>query len=349
MSTDSITTAVAPQLAQQVMKIITAFADSQTLFAADELGIFNALQAKSKDAAALAAELKLDKPHTLERLLNGCCALGLLQKKNDGTYDLTDASRTHLIKGDPAYLGGFIQHIRKELYALWQNLGHAVREDKPQWHRLPGANPKGPFETIYQDEAGLRSFMEAMFSGSYGASCEHAERFDFSSFKHIVDLGGASGAFFAAVLTKYPAIRGTIFDLPPVEKPARECMQRFGLSDRVEFTAGDFFSDPFPADADMFVLGHILHDWNDEQGTALLKKTYEALPPGGAVFIGETLLNEKKDGPPYASFMDLNMLVATTGKERTPSEYEAWLKSVGFSRTTHQVCERIKSFVVGWK
>jgi hypothetical protein len=334
--------------AQHVMQLMTGFAATQTMFAAEELGVYEGLKNGPQTSENLAKSLGLQKIESFERLLNGCCSVGLLSKA-DGEYALTDAARNHLIKGSPGYMGGFIQHIRNELYHIWQFLPEAVREDKPQWQRLPQAKAGEAFDAIYHDEAGLRAFMDAMFSASYMASCEHAERFDFSKHKHIVDLGGASGAFFAAVLTKHPNIRGTIFDLPPVEKPARECMERFGLSSQFDFRAGDFFKDPLPDDADMFVLGHILHDWTTEQGTALLKKAYDALPQGGAVFIAEMLLDEGKMGPPGASFMDLNMLVATTGKERTAAEYEAWLKSVGFAKTTHQVCNGMKNFVVGWK
>lgn len=161
--------------------------------------------------------------------------------------------------------------------------------------------------------------------------------------------GGASGAFFAAVLPKNPAVRGTIFDLPPVEEPARDCMKRFGLAERVDFVGGDFFKDELPADADMVVLGYILHDWDTDRGTELLKKVYASLKPGGAVFLAEGLFNEEKTAPAAVGFMDLNMMVATTGSERTGGEYEQWLQKVGFTRTSHARCQGPKSFVVGYK
>lgn len=335
---------------QHLTQLIFGFAATQTLLAADELQIFKGLsEIGPADSATLAAKLNLPFSSTLERLLNGCISHRLLQRLENGEYDLNDLSRNHLIEGKPGYMGGFFEHIRRDLYPVWQNLPHAVREARPQWSRVPGGNSAGPFETIYQNEEGLRSFMNAMFANSYGASCEHAARFDFTPFSHIADVGGASGAFLAAVLPLNPHLRGTIFDLAPVEKPALEVMQEYGIADRVSFHAGDFFKDPLPEGPDMFVLGHILHDWDEEAGTLLLQKIYNALPEGGAVFVAETLLNEDRTTPPMSVFMDLNMLVATTGRERTAAEYEQWLKKIGFTRTDYQVCDNPKSFVVGYK
>ncbi len=336
--------------AQYLTQLIFGFAPCQVILAADELGFFVGLkELGAAHAQSLASHLDLPHATTVERLLNALVAYGLLERDMEGLYSLNDLSRTHLIPGEPGFLGGFFEHIRRDLFPLWQNLPHAVREARPQWARVPGGNPAGPFETIYQDEEGLRSFMAAMFASTYEASCEHAERFDFSPFKHLCDVGGATSAFFAAVLPKNPHLRGTIFDLAPVEKPAMETMEKYGLADRVNFHAGNFFKDALPAGPDMFVLGHILHDWDKEQGTELLQKIYNALPEGGAVYIAEMLFDEKKAGPPPTVFMDINMMVATTGRERTGAEYEQWLTDIGFRRTEHTVCNNPKSFVVGYK
>jgi hypothetical protein len=331
---------------QQVFGMIMGFATTQMILTADELGVFDALLDDAQTAQEISNRVSAH-IDSLERLLNAGCAYGLLTK-NNGEYSLTDLSRKHLVKAAPAYMGGFFGHLRNELYALWAHLPSAVREGKPQWEKLPGMSEAGPFESMYKDEAGVRSFMDAMFGATYPSACEFAKRFDFSGYKRIVDVGGASGAFFAAVLAQHTQPTGTIFDLPPVGKIASETMKRFGLQERVTFAAGDFFKDPLPG-GDMYVLGFILHDWDTDKGTRLLKKIYDALPEGGAVFICETLYAADKTGPPYAGWSDLNMLVATTGRERTAAEYEAWLQQVGFSRTEHQVCNGPKSFVVGYK
>jgi acetylserotonin N-methyltransferase len=336
-----------PEGMQQMFSMVMGFASTQVILASDELGVFDALAERSSSAIELSKQLKLPN-ESFERLLNAGCAYGLL-RKHEGAYTLTDLSQNYLVKNSSAYMGGFFGHLRTDIYPLWGNLASAVREGKPQWAKLPGMNPAGPFESMYKDEAGVRSFMDAMFAATYPGAQEFASRFDFSKFTHVVDVGGASGAFFAAVLTKFEKLRGTIFDLPPVGLVARECMKRFNLTERVKFVGGDFFKDPLPTGGDMYVLGYILHDWDMDQGTKLLQKIYDVLPQGGAVFICETLYNAQKDGPLYAGWSDMNMLVATTGKERSAAEYEAWLRKIGFSRTEHQVCKGPKSFIVGYK
>lgn len=330
-------------------QLIFGFASTMIILAAAELHLFEELEKEAATSFELAARLGLKHADSLERLLNACVSYGLLEKDTAGSYSLTELSRAHLIPGKLEFMGGFFSHIKRDLLPLWENLPHAVREAQPQWDRIPGGGGKGVFETIYQDEAGLRSFMNAMFTGSYGPSCEHAATFDFSRFHHVCDVGGASGPFLAAVLPKFPHLRGTIFDLAPVEKIARETMEQFGLADRVDFHAGSFFEDEMPTGPDLFVLGHILHDWDREQGTVILEKIYRALPEGGAVFVAEMLFDENKVSPPPTVFMDVNMLCATTGRERTAAEYEVWLKEVGFSRTEHHICQNPKSYVVGYK
>jgi acetylserotonin O-methyltransferase len=96
-------------------------------------------------------------------------------------------------------------------------------------------------------------------------------------------------------------------------------------------TAGDFFTDPLPA-ADLFAVGRILHDWGEEKIHRLLGLIHHALPPGGALLIGEKLLDDDRAGPRWAQLQSLNMLICAEGKERTETEYTALLRQAGFSR-----------------
>jgi hypothetical protein len=76
----------------------------------------------------------------------------------------------------------------------------------------------------------------------------------------------------------------------------------------------------------------ILHDWDEAKNRALLSRSFEALPDGGAVVISELLVNDEKTGPAPAALMSLNMLIETEGRNYTPSEYSAWLEEAGFRR-----------------
>lgn len=156
------------------------------------------------------------------------------------------------------------------------------------------------------------------------------EAFDLSRFRHIADLGGATGHLAIAACERYPHLRGTVFDLPRVIEFARDYVARSPARERLDLQAGDFFADDLPA-ADLFALGRILHDWPEEKIRALLAKIRGRLAPFGGLLIAEKLLDDEKTGPATAAMQSLNMLVCTEGRERTPAEYAAILRACGFA------------------
>jgi len=101
------------------------------------------------------------------------------------------------------------------------------------------------------------------------------------------------------------------------------------LTDRIETAGGNFF-EQLPEDHDVHLLSMILHDWDEAKNRALLRRSFEALPSGGAVVISELLVNDEKTGPAPAALMSLNMLIETEGRNYTSAEYSAWLEEAGF-------------------
>lgn len=330
----------------QIQQWVSGFAATQIVLCCDSLGVFEALRNGPLSLPDLSAALNLP-ADSLERLLIAGCALQMLLRKGD-SFSLTPLSQTHLLPGGQQYAGGMFHHIKHHLYPLWNHLEEAIREDRPQWARLPGKNDD-PFASMYQDPAALRGFMEAMFSQTLVATRELLEHFSFEPFRHIMDVGGAAGGFLIPVLQRYPQLRGTIFDLAAVQPVAQEKIAAARLEGRIQFVAGDFFRDPLPHGADLIVLGHILHDWSREDGTRLLQAVRTALPSGGAVFVNEHFLDDTRDGPFFPAFLNLNMLVATHGKERTAADYEAWLQQAGFQRTQSWRGDSPRGYVLGWK
>src|SRR5262249_10248047 len=144
-----------------------------------------------------------------------------------------------------------------------------------------------------------------------------------------------------AVHSKYPDIKCTIFDLPPVCELAERHIKKLGLEESIRVVSGDMFNEPLPPGADIITLGHILHDWDDERCVAILKKCYDALPSGGVVLVSEKFLNEEKTGPLRAALLSLSMLVTTIGgRERTASEYSHLFTAAGFVEPAAKVLSR---------
>ena len=207
----------------------------------------------------------------------------------------------------------------------------------------------GPFESLYADPKALENFQRAMFALSYPTALMASERIDFSPFKKVMDIGGGTGGFVNAICERHDGIEATIFDLPPVEGAARTTIARHGNEGRIDFVHGDFFNDPLPEGYDLIALGDILHDWDEAQGTALLEKAYAALPDQGAVVVLENLLGNEKDGPPMSSFINLTMLVAAYGKQRSPEELAEWLGRIGFKRFEHHFLPAPRDVFIAWK
>src|ERR1700722_1962991 len=154
--------------------------------------------------------------------------------------------------------------------------------------------------------------------------------FDLSRHRRLIDLGGGTGHLAMAACMRWPGLRAAVFDLKEVLPLTRELLGATPVAGRIEMIEGDFFSDPLP-DGDLFALGRILHDWNEDKIAKLLSRIHERLPSNGALLIAEKLLDEDKTGPRLLQTQNLNMLACTEGKERTLSEYETLLTRAGFT------------------
>jgi acetylserotonin N-methyltransferase len=309
-----------------VIDLIEAFRRSKTMFAAASMGIFDLLHEAPAGAADLAARLSANADAT-ERLLDACAALGLLRKR-DGIYENHPVADTYLRAASPHTLSGYVRYSDAALYPMWNNLADAVREGSHRWTQTFGL--EGPiFSHFFRTDDAMRDFLRGMHGFGQLTSPKVVTAFDLGRFRRMVDLGGATGHLVIAACEHYPELRGTVFDLPRVTEVAREEVALSAARDRIEVVAGDFFEDELPQ-ADLYSVGRILHDWNEDRIGRLLSRIYERLPAGGGLLIAEKLLEEDGVGPVPVNMQSLNMLICTEGKERSLSEYTGLLRSAGF-------------------
>jgi acetylserotonin N-methyltransferase len=322
---DSATIAPLPD-PSVVLDLMEAFRRSKTMFAAVSLGVFDALATGPRSLTDLARTLGTN-TDALQRLLDACVGLQLLQRGENG-YHNTPVASTYLCKTSPHRLTGYINFSNEFLWKLWGKLEDAVREGSHRWKQTFGLD--GPlFSHFFRTEEAAREFLMGMHGFGLLSSPHVVAAFDLGRFRQLVDLGGATGHLSIAACRRYPDLRATVFDLPDATPLAREVVGASPVGNRIAVMAGDFFTDPLPA-GDLFALGRILHDWTEEKILKLLTRIVDRLPPRGALLIAEKLLDDGKTGPRSAQMQDLNMLTVTEGKERTLSEYEALLKGVGF-------------------
>lgn len=319
--------AATPELPSAVplMALSTGFWAFKTLAAAHELDLFSRLAGGAGITIAELVEALGLHPRPAEMLLTGCAALGLLEKA-DGRYRNTPLSEAYLVRGKPNYFGGFVQMADKRLYAGWGRLTEALRTNRPTtWDP---AVQSSLFDG--EDPTMLALFWEAMHSLSTMTARKLGEAVDFGHFRRLLDIGGGSGAYDIELCKQYGALRATVFDLPHVAAIAAGKIAEAGLTDRIETAGGSFF-EQLSGDHDVHLLSMILHDWDEAKNRALLRRSFEALPSGGAVVISELLVNDEKTGPAPAALMSLNMLIETAGgRNYTPAEYSAWLEEAGF-------------------
>jgi len=308
------------------------------MFAAVSLGIFDQLQSGPAPSTDLARRLHCD-AGALERLLHACVSLGLLTRV-EGAFSNTELSERYLVSKSPDTLVGYITYSNQSLFPLWGHLEDAVREGSNRWEQSFGAR-KGLFDHFFRSEDSQRSFLNGMHGFGRISSSTVVRTFDLSSFRRMCDLGGATGHLCLAACEAYPELTGIVFDLPAVERFAKEHIEGSPPAARVQFQSGDFFKDELPA-ADLYCVSRILHDWDEAKVNLLLRRMFQALPAGGGLLVAERLLSDDHSGPIPGLMQDLNMLIVTDGKERSCSEYKALFEAAGFRSIQ---CRRTGSIV----
>ena len=256
-----------------------------------------------------------------------------LDRDGDGshaTYFNTTESAIFLDAASPRYIGGILVMLNARLFKFWHDLPEALRTGRPQNEVKHGQ--KGMFEELYSDLPRLEQFMGAMTGLSRINFEAFAEKFDFSKFQTLCDVGGATGLLSIEVAKRHPHLRCTSFDLPVVEPIAKKYIASAGFASRVSTASGDFFKNRLPK-ADLITMGMILHDWNLEKKMHLIRSAYEALPPGGAFVAIEALIDDARRENLQGLLMSLNMLVEFGDAfDYSGADFRRWCSEVGFTR-----------------
>lgn len=311
-----------------ILDLIEAFRRSKTMFSAVKLGVFDLLHTAPLTSAAIAAGISADTAAT-QRLCYACVSLGLLEEQN-GQFSNTAVSSAYLCRNSNTSMTGYIIYSNDVLTDLWSHLEDAVREGTHRWNQSFGFS--GPlFDSFFPTDEAMRTFIMGMHGFGTLSSPAVAQAFDLSGFKTVADLGGATGHLTIALCERYNQLRGVVFDFARVLRVAEEQIAQSSARGRIVCMAGDFFRDELPV-ADLYVMGRILHDWDDAKVDELVCKSFNALPSGGALLLAEKLLDENHHGPASAQMQSLNMLICTEGRERSFAEYSELLKRAGFTK-----------------
>jgi len=330
---------------EKIMQVGLGFWASKTLLSAIEMELFTELAKHPEDLETLQGRLGLH-PRSAHDFVDTLVALGFLARAN-GKYHNSPDSDLFLDKNKPSYVGGILEMANHRLYRHWAHLTEALRTGEPQGESKGGQ--AGTFETLYADPARLKEFLRAMSGISRGANMTIARKFPWTSYKTYVDVGTAQGDLAVQIALANKHLKGIGFDLPEVGPIFEEYVEQNKLSDRLAFKDGSFFTDPLP-EADVVLMGHILHDWNLEQKKMLLKKSHAALPPGGAVVVYESIIDDDRSKNAFGLMMSLNMLIETTGGfDYTGADCMGWMKEAGFATARVEPLAGPESMVIATK
>ena len=315
-----------------IMQTATAFWASKVLLTAVELDLFSTLGDGSMTASQFGETLDLHPRGTYD-FFDALVALKFLDRDGDGPqgkYKNTPETAAFLDKKSPTYIGGMPEMMNARLFGFWNHLGIALKTGQPQNELKTHGKPI--FEELYANEAQLGEFLSAMTGFQAGNFMQLAEKFAFSKYKTVSDIGGALALLSRLVGTRHAHLTFATFDLPPVASHAQREIDAAGMTDRITVVSGDFFVDDLPK-ADVVTMGNILHDWNLETKKILIKKAYDALPEGGAFIAIENVIDDARRENAFGLLMSLNMLIEFGDAfDYTGADFRDWCGEAGFTR-----------------
>lgn len=305
---------------------------SKVLLSAVELGAFTHLADGPKTGRELERAMALHARGTSD-FLDALVALGFLSCDGKGEarlYRNTAETSAFLDRNSPRYIGGILEMANARLYRFWADLTPALKTGQAQNETRHSGRPM--FDELYADPARLEQFMHAMSGVSRANFAALAEKFDFSPYRTLADIGGATGQLSCLVAERHAHLSCISYDLPVVKPIAERHIRERGMADRVQPGVIDFLRGEFPK-SDVITMGMILHDWNLETKKMLIAKAYRALPEGGALIAVENIIDDERRKNAFGLLMSLNMLIEFgEAFDFTGADFAGWCQEAGFSR-----------------
>ena len=302
-------------------ELVNGFRTTQIVHAAVELRIPDLVADGQESAADLARATGID-PSRLRRLLRVLVALGVLSESSEGSFANTEVGE--LFRTDaPGSRRPLVRMLVPESYRSWDHLMETLRTGVVS-HQLTHGSTL--WEHIARDpDYGAR------FNAAMAGNTEHLAQFvseagDFSHAALAVDVGGGEGSLIAGVLGAHPGLRGIVYDLAAGLPQTADYLSSHGLADRCSLVEGNFFESVPPGD--VYLLKDILHDWDDEKATAILRVCRREMKPDARLMIVERMMPSRVTTSAAhlnAVITDLQMMVQLGGQERTLEEFEALL------------------------
>lgn len=296
------------------LEVATGFMAAKVLFVGSEVGLFEALADGPLGLADLAARLGLPK-RTTRILADALVAVELLELRDGGCAN-TPESAAYLTGRADIDLRPMLRHQNNGIYPRWMQFEAAVR-----------TGAVTPVEGTAEQQ---RLFSEGVASNTRRAALALADRYDFRRHRRLLDLGGGTGSFLIAALSRAPHLAGTHFDMPAVTEIARQRVATSPAAGRVEFISGDFFQDPIPDDHDVVLIANVVGGLTPERGRELLRLVGARIADGGRLLMVGQWTDATGTRPRYVALLSGTFLLGTSGEAYRVDEIREWLADTGW-------------------
>lgn len=314
---------------RRLLALINAGWSTQVLHAACRLGLPEALAAGGEDPSTLAQACGADVAGTT-RLLRGLVALGACVDLGGDRFRLAPLGEL-LCRDHEASLREWALQVGGPQWQRWGELAESVRTGQSWRLRHQGDDS---FAALAHDAGDAQAFHRAMAEMTRPVAAALLRSLDWRGVRHLVDVGGGSGAMLAVLLAGLPEARGTVFDQPHAVQWAPQVLAQAGVAARCTSEAGSFF-EQVPAGGDVYLLKSVLHNWDDARSVRILRCCRAAMVAGARLVVVERLVAQRLSTSVHDQLVarsDLNMLVALSGRERRLSEFDTLFDDAGLAR-----------------
>jgi SAM-dependent methyltransferase len=307
-----------------LLDLINDFWAFHVAFTLAELHVPDALRHRARAADDVARELGVD-ADMLYRVLRAATMLGLCEERADRVFALK-AIGLALCHDEEASFRDFLVYMGNYGTRFWRRLPDCVRTGKSAIELETG---KKAFDYVNSDQTFFDDFNRAMTATSNIACDAFIAAYDLSFATRVVDIGGGHGRLLGGLLRQYPQLRGVLFEQPGVLAGAAPKLEALGVRERVELVGGDFF-EAVPSGADCYIAKSIIHNWSDDEALAILSNIRGAMAPNARVLLFEAIVGGRNVAS-FAKFLDVQMIIDASGRERTVEEYRALFARAGLA------------------
>ncbi len=301
-----------------IVRLSTAYWESQALLTANRLRVFDALADGARGADEVAAALQLD-PRSTALLLRALVGLGFLAESS-GRFENAPVAATFLVSRSPAFMGNVIEYSDR-LYPTWGRLEDAVRSGKPA---LP------PETYLGDDPVRTRSFVLAMHQRALGIARALVGILDLQGRRTMLDVGGGPGTYSVLLTERFAGLSAEVIELPGVAAVARELVAAAGASGRVKLRDGDYHHADFGSGKDVVLMSGMFHRETPDACRCLIERAAACLDPGGLLAVSDVFTDPDGAHPTFAAMFGLNMmLTAPDGGVHADADVMRWMTDCG--------------------